>query len=178
MDHGYPQITATNILTSYIKNGSIKENKNSLKDAVSNSQITSKITGSVDWREPGKYKYRKNEVYIDVFESVNLLMSNKGVVLKSDVSGKIVMKTFLSGMPECKFGMNDKLVMETEAKKGSRKRHGTGIAIDDLTFHRYTDRVYQHISMITLTSTSPPYINLLPFQPSTLPCSSPPRTGV
>jgi hypothetical protein len=40
------------------------------------------FTGSVDWREPNKFKYRKNEVYIDVFESVNLLMSNKGVVLK------------------------------------------------------------------------------------------------
>jgi hypothetical protein len=26
-------------------------------------------------------------------------MSNKGVVLRADVSGKIVMKTYLSGMP-------------------------------------------------------------------------------
>jgi len=65
-------------------------------------------------------------------------MSSKGAVLRSDVSGKIVMKTYLTGMPECKFGMNDKLVMEKEAKSGNnaQKRHATGIAIDDCTFHR------------------------------------------
>jgi AP-2 complex subunit mu-1 len=49
------------------------------------------------------------------------------------------MKTFLSGMPECKFGMNDKLVMEKENqnKDGGRKRQvNNGIAIDDVSFHR------------------------------------------
>jgi AP-2 complex subunit mu-1 len=64
--------------------------------------ITSEITGNVDWRQAGKFKYRKNEVFIDVLEAVNLLMSSKGVVLRADVGGKIVMKTYLSGMPECK----------------------------------------------------------------------------
>jgi len=41
-------------------------------------------------------------------------------------------------MPECKFGMNDKLVMEKEAKsKATPSRHAaSGIAIDDVTFHR------------------------------------------
>ena len=29
------------------------------------------------------------------------------------------MKSFLSGMPECKFGMNDKLVIEKQAKPSS-----------------------------------------------------------
>jgi len=72
---------------------------------------------------PNKYKYRKNEVFLDVLESVNLLMSTKGDILRSDVSGKIVMKTYLTGMPECKFGLNDKLVMEREAKQ-KRKNGG------------------------------------------------------
>jgi AP-2 complex subunit mu-1 len=35
-------------------------------------------------------------------------------VLRNDVSGKVMMRTFLSGMPECKFGLNDKLIMEKE----------------------------------------------------------------
>jgi len=42
------------------------------------NQITSEITGAIDWRAPGKFKYRKNEVFIDVLESVNLLLSTKG----------------------------------------------------------------------------------------------------
>jgi AP-2 complex subunit mu-1 len=31
------------------------------------------------------------------------------------------MKSFLSGMPECKFGMNDKLVMDREPKAGAAR---------------------------------------------------------
>lgn len=56
------------------------------------------------WRARRKegLRYRKNEVFIDVLEDVNLLMSANGTVLHSDVSGRIMMKTFLSGMPECK----------------------------------------------------------------------------
>ena len=42
-----------------------------------------------------------------------------GQVLSAHVSGKVVMKSFLSGMPECKFGMNDKLVVEKQAKSVS-----------------------------------------------------------
>jgi len=40
-------------------------------------------------------------------------------------------------MPECKFGMNDKLMLENESKaKKSGHRKGAGIAIDDVSFHR------------------------------------------
>ena len=39
-----------------------------------------------------------------------------GQVLSAHVAGKVVMKSYLSGMPECKFGINDKILME--AKKG------------------------------------------------------------
>ena len=38
----------------------------------------------------------------------------EGQVLSAHVSGRVVMKSFLSGMPECKFGMNDKLVVEKQ----------------------------------------------------------------
>ena len=37
------------------------------------------------------------------------MMSSKGQILRSDVNGKIVMKVFLSGMPDVKLGLNEKL---------------------------------------------------------------------
>jgi AP-2 complex subunit mu-1 len=82
------------------------------------------------------------QVYIDVHESVNLLMSSTGQVLRNDVTGKVMMRTFLSGMPECKFGLNDKLIMEKEAleKGGGRPAAGAhgkrSVELDDCTFHR------------------------------------------
>jgi AP-2 complex subunit mu-1 len=44
-----------------------------------------------------------------------------GQVLSAYVSGRIVMKSYLSGMPECKFGMNDKLMVEKGAKPSTNE---------------------------------------------------------
>jgi len=135
MDHGYPQVTAVNMLSSVIKNGSVKEQVSNVTSG-DNSSITAELTGAVDWRQAGKYVYKNNEVYIDALENVNLLMSSKGSVLRKDVSGRVMMKTYLTGMPECKFSMNDKISMEHEAKKSNKKRFNSGIELDDCTFHR------------------------------------------
>lgn len=51
-----------------------------------------------------------------MIESVTLLMSAEGSILRADVAGKIVIKAYLSGMPECKLGVNDKLVMDQESR--------------------------------------------------------------
>ena len=40
-----------------------------------------------------------------------------GTILRADVNGQIVVKCHLSDMPECKFGMNDKLLMQKEPRK-------------------------------------------------------------
>ena len=39
-----------------------------------------------------------------------------GQVLSAHVAGRIVMKSYLSGMPECKFGINDKVLMDSKGK--------------------------------------------------------------
>lgn len=43
-----------------------------------------------------------------------------GVVLRCDVTGKILMKCFLSGMPDLKLGLNDKIGLEKESQLKSR----------------------------------------------------------
>lgn len=147
MDHGFPQNTQTEVLKLYITQEGVKSDR--AKDTQASS-ITIQATGAISWRAPG-IKYPKNEVFIDVVESVNLLMSQKGTVLRNDVSGQILIKAFLTGVPECKFGLNDKLLLEKEraqAKGGSHQ----GIDIDDCTFHQCvklgkfeTDRVISFI---------------------------------
>ena len=53
------------------------------------------------------------------------------------------MRAYLSGMPECKFGLNDRLLLEQENNKGGAgfastgsKKGGTAVEIDDCQFHR------------------------------------------
>jgi len=130
MDYGVPQFLEPDILKQYIMEGGIQI---SMTDLNKLKQITTRATGAISWRDENVF-YKRNEVYIDVVENVNVLLSNKGTILRTDVQGQVVVKCQLSGMPECKFGMNDKLLMQKESK--SREGADRGIVIDDLKFHQ------------------------------------------
>jgi AP-2 complex subunit mu-1 len=55
-----------------------------------------------------------------------------GTVLRADVDGQILMRAYLSGTPECKFGLNDKLVLE----KSDKSRSVDAVELDDCQFHQ------------------------------------------
>src|ERR1700734_1950095 len=73
------------------------------------------VTNAVSWRSEG-IRYRKNEVFLDVIESLNLLVSSSGNVLRSEILGAIKIKCYLSGMPELRLGLNDKVMFETTGR--------------------------------------------------------------
>jgi AP-2 complex subunit mu-1 len=141
LDFGYPQNSDVGILKTYITQQGVKS-----QSKEETAQITNQVTGQIGWRREG-IKYRRNELFLDVLEYVNLLMSPQGQVLSAHVAGKIVMKSYLSGMPECKFGINDKLTIDSKGNKGTGVDGSLGgnnaggggkssIAIDDIQFHQ------------------------------------------
>ncbi|KAL7070332.1 hypothetical protein ACQ4LE_010492 [Meloidogyne hapla] len=102
------------------------------------TSANSHVTGQIRWRREG-IKYRRNDLFLDVIEYVNLLMSQQGQVFSTHVAGKVAMKSYLSGMPECKFGINDKLTIEGKGRAGSEepnKSNRSSVAIDDCQFHQ------------------------------------------
>ncbi|NWQ87465.1 AP1M2 protein, partial [Burhinus bistriatus] len=66
MDFGFPQTTDSKILQEYIT-----QEGNKLETG--KSRVPTTVTNAVSWRSEG-IKYKKNEVFIDVIESVNLLV--------------------------------------------------------------------------------------------------------
>lgn len=50
-------------------------------------KITIQATGATSWRR-SDVKYRKNEAFVDVVESVNLLMSSKGTLIRLKPASK------------------------------------------------------------------------------------------
>lgn len=50
------------------------------------SKITIQATGATSWRR-NDVKYRKNEAFVDVIETVNLSMSSKGELLAGRLVG-------------------------------------------------------------------------------------------
>lgn len=109
MDFGFPQTTDSKILQEYIT-----QQGNKLETA--KSRVPPTVTNAVSWRSEG-IKYKKNEVFIDVIESVNLLVNANGSVLLSEIVGTIKLKVFLSGMPELRLGLNDRVLFELTGRK-------------------------------------------------------------
>lgn len=108
IDFGYPQLTDPAILKSLIFQKGFVTEATKKKRAVEAQNATLQVTGAVGWRKEG-IRYKKNEVFLDVIETVSMLMSAQGTVLRSEVQGRVVMRCFLSGMPEVKVGLNDAL---------------------------------------------------------------------
>merc|ERR1712062_841575 len=144
LDFGYPQNTDTGILKTFITQQGVKSASKEEQAA-----ITSQVTGQIGWRKEG-IKYRRNELFLDVMEYVNLLMSPQGQVLSAHVAGKILMKSYLSGMPECKFGINDKIVMDSKGKPAEESKSKSAIAIDELMRYRTTKDISLPFRVIPL----------------------------
>jgi len=56
--------------------------------------------------------------------------------LRSDVDGQILMRAYLSGQPECKFGLNDKLVLDKSSKRPAGNIDPQSVELDDCQFHQ------------------------------------------
>lgn len=127
MDFGYPQVSESKVLREYIKNEAhISERRNTLPVAVTNA---------VSWRSEG-IRHSRNEVFLDVIEKVNVLVGGDGQLLRSDVAGKLMMKSMLSGMPNLKLGLNDKLQFEAAAEANGRSPKGKSVELEDIKFHQ------------------------------------------
>lgn len=163
VDFGYPQVTHAESLCELVIDTPTLEGKtvNALeallrrrkKDpsgADDQSKIpTLDVTGAVPWRKPG-IVYKKNEVYLDAIEKVSALVASDGTVISGRVQGSIQMKVYLSGMPECKIGLNEKFMMEAEsgyktnhspAMEGrptsvAQKACRSQVALDYIKFHQ------------------------------------------
>ena len=126
MDHGYPQITDFKILKEYIKT---TENRITLKKSKSQPNIV-----EYEVRNPNKI-YKVNKAFLDVVEKVNSLIAANGTMIRSEIIGLINMKTELSGMPNLKLGLNDKVFFEVSGRSTKSRT----IEMDHLQFHNCVD---------------------------------------
>jgi AP-1 complex subunit mu len=122
MDFGYPQTTEPKILKEFILQ---EGHKLDIKPPMA-------VTNAVSWRSEG-IKYRKNEIFLDVIESVNLLVSGSGAILRSEILGALKMRSYLSGMPELKLGLNDRVLFEQAGRSVGK---GKAVDLEDIKFHQ------------------------------------------
>jgi len=127
MDFGYPQSTDPSVLQQYITQEGYKLTKKEVS-------VPAAVTGAVSWRPEG-IKYKRNEVFLDVIESINLLVASSGTLLRSEIVGRIALNVKLSGMPELRLGLNDRVRFAQSSQKSLTKKKGS-IEMEDVTFHQ------------------------------------------
>jgi len=124
-DWGYPQLTEHALLQKYITQEGQELNKAQVK-------VPESAMSKFPWRPPG-IRHRKNEIFLDIIEKVNCLIGSDGRMLRSEVVGQVHCRCFLSGMPELRLGLNDKVVFAQDIAAGRAKG---GIEMEDVAFHQ------------------------------------------
>lgn len=79
---------------------------------------------------------RKNEIYIDIIERLNVVFNANGNVLASEVDGAIILKSFLAGSPDLYLGVNEDLVV---GRGDSNRSRFATVVLDSVNFHELAD---------------------------------------
>ncbi|KJE96759.1 clathrin adaptor complexe medium subunit [Capsaspora owczarzaki ATCC 30864] len=153
LDFGYPQGSSTEMLKTFVYNtpiavpadptdmtlgsaGGVLGALSRAAVATSAEQVSRPATAS---NQPIAVSYdqartRRNEVFVDLIEKLTVLVGSNGAVLRSDVDGMLKFKSFLSGSPTIRIGLNDDLVVKAHAGGDAGGRAGS-VVLDDVNFH-------------------------------------------
>lgn len=137
VDHGWPLTTEPNALTDLIRPPTVMAKIQQAMSGGSSSILSEALpngtVSNMPWRKAG-VTHPNNEIYIDIVERIDAILSPTGGVVSSDVSGSIQAQSNLSGVPDLLLTFNDATL------------------IDDCSFHpcvRYTrfdkDRVVSFV---------------------------------
>eukprot|EP00013_Stygamoeba_regulata_P016713 CAMPEP_0177688878 /NCGR_PEP_ID=MMETSP0447-20121125/34879_1 /TAXON_ID=0 /ORGANISM="Stygamoeba regulata, Strain BSH-02190019" /LENGTH=447 /DNA_ID=CAMNT_0019199181 /DNA_START=124 /DNA_END=1467 /DNA_ORIENTATION=+ len=139
LDFGYPQGTETERLKAHVFSEPIEVHKRDVLQQAArwgSRMLNRKTVSSRETDRPialsvKKEKKRKNEIFVDLLERVTVLFGRTGEVLKSEVDGAIVMKSFLKGEPVLHLALNEDLVIGD----GQGAAHRYGVRVEDMNFH-------------------------------------------
>ena len=128
LDYGYVQGTSTEQLKAFVFTDPII-----VAAPAGKGKSDSKTTPSTAVDKPITMKQKKgekkNEIFVDIYERLNVTFNANGYVLNSSIDGTIQMKSYLAGNPELKLALNEDLVV------GKSAAGGGGVEIDDCNFH-------------------------------------------
>ena len=114
VDHGWPLTTEPNALTDLIKPPTMLVK---IQQAIRSSSILSEAlpkgtVSNMPWRKCG-VSHANNEIYIDIVEEIDAILSVNGGVISSDVSGSIQAQSNLSGVPDLLLTFNDPTLIDS-----------------------------------------------------------------
>lgn len=116
MDGGVAQVTTPSSLTAFVSLRSSKtlRSTGSATNAATAAAAVTSVTSAVPWRPVGIVHVR-NEVFLDVVETLHASVAADGTVSDVHIDGAVRIKPFLSGIPDLKLGLAENVTFATLA---------------------------------------------------------------
>lgn len=136
VDWGFPQATTTDSLKAYVFNEPVTIKKDDILK-IDFSAFSNKTTSSASADKSIAARDRekqKNEIFVDIYERVNISFNSTGQILNQSIDGTIQMKSFLAGNPELSVSLNPDLAIVDIGPNGTAGRPGA-VNLDDCNFH-------------------------------------------
>eukprot|EP00924_Labyrinthula_sp_SR-Ha-C_P007276 maker-scaffold_8-snap-gene-14.6-mRNA-1 protein AED:0.25 eAED:0.25 QI:25/1/1/1/1/1/2/74/462 len=111
-------------------NSLVEKMQNSLSMELEPSKQMQRKSGSAGQKSVFQ-EVSSNEIFVDIFENIQVLFNNDGFILSQAVNGYIQIKSFLQYKPVLKIGLNSDLAIGRDNVSAS-----SSAVIDDISFHR------------------------------------------
>jgi len=130
IDFGYPQETTTEALTAFVTNSPVltdQTNRSILSELVNNKTVSSRSANQ------SVAAQKKEDIYVDLFEHLNIIFDGQGHIVRAQVEGEIKIRSFLKGNPKIRLSMNEDLLIGKETAEG-QINYGKAV-LDYCVFH-------------------------------------------
>jgi AP-4 complex subunit mu-1 len=153
LDFGVAQNTRSELLKGYVhsevvlakRGGAVGELAEKLEDIVSPAlAINKKTKSSSATSRPiavsfSKDRSQKNELFVDLLERVTVVIGATGSVVKAEIDGCVLMKSYLKGEPTLQLALNEEIGVRGAAGDGSASSSSaishSAIVFEDVNFH-------------------------------------------
>ncbi|KAH8584622.1 clathrin coat assembly AP50 [Cryptosporidium sp. chipmunk genotype I] len=83
---------------------------------------------------------RNNEIFVDIFERISLVLNHSGEVSRFNIEGGILMKSYLIGQPELTLGFSNSIILREDdeldpSEPNNLFKDASSTIIDDCNFH-------------------------------------------
>jgi len=133
IDFGYPQELSTESVKAFIQNSFIGDHQKRVKQPGMSFLSKPTTVASAIANKSVIELDSKEEIFIDLFEYVNVTFDGSGGIVKQQIEGEIKMRSFLKGNPKISLTLNEDLQIGRETADG-QVNYGKSI-LDYCIFH-------------------------------------------
>ena len=111
VDYGWPLTTEPNALKAMIRPPNLMSKLLQSTTSAVSDELPSGTISNIPWRAANVY-YSQNEIYMDIVEEVDAIITAAGAVVARDVSGSIQCQSHLSGVPDLLLTFKDPTLID------------------------------------------------------------------